>query len=575
MYSLKWVVKWLGKKKRILITAIVTGICSITLMGVEPFVFRRIIDDVIIGGDYDAMPALLALAMGVACAFLVLRYITNLLYEVASQHVVINLRRTLFDKILHQTVAFYRENTAGDLIILCTGDTDMVRHYVGWVIPRTFECSAMLIGGLVVFLSISPLYALCLFILTPISALLAYKMGKAIRPAHAKVREQRAKLSTIVTENINGNRVIKAFAREPFEIEKFEVENKEFRDSLIDANHIWLKYQPFMEYTAHALGIVNLIVGALMVISGNVTLGQMNIFFALAWALNEPMLTLGTIINDSQRFATSADKLRALQYGRIAVESPETAAEVIEPRGHVVLKDVTLKAGDTLLLDNINFEAQPGQTIGIMGPTGSGKTVLASLIPRLMDVSGGGVYIDGVNVKDYNLQELRRRIGMTTQDVFLFSDSVENNVAYGGPDTPMEAVEKAAETADAAGFVRKLPQRYDTIVGERGTGLSGGQKQRLSLARAILPDPIIMILDDTTSAVDMETEKSIQDKLSKMETKATKIIIAQRISSVKNANCIYIMEDGRILERGTHDELMELQGYYYETCKLQQPGEVK
>jgi len=575
MYSLKWVVKWLGKKKRILITAIVTGICSITLMGVEPFVFRRIIDDVIIGGDYDAMPALLALAMGVACAFLVLRYITNLLYEVASQHVVINLRRTLFDKILHQTVAFYRENTAGDLIILCTGDTDMVRHYVGWVIPRMFECSAMLIGGLVVFLSISPLYALCLFILTPISALLAYKMGKAIRPAHAKVREQRAKLSTIVTENINGNRVIKAFAREPFEIEKFEVENKEFRDSLIDANHIWLKYQPFMEYTAHALGIVNLIVGALMVISGNVTLGQMNIFFALAWALNEPMLTLGTIINDSQRFATSADKLRALQYGRIAVESPETAAEVIEPRGHVVLKDVTLKAGDTLLLDNINFEAQPGQTIGIMGPTGSGKTVLASLIPRLMDVSGGGVYIDGVNVKDYNLQELRRRIGMTTQDVFLFSDSVENNVAYGGPETPMEAVEKAAETADAAGFVRKLPQRYDTIVGERGTGLSGGQKQRLSLARAILPDPIIMILDDTTSAVDMETEKSIQDKLSKMETKATKIIIAQRISSVKNANCIYIMEDGRILERGTHDELMELQGYYYETCKLQQPGEVK
>ena len=574
MYSLKWVVKWLGKKRRILITAIVTGICSITLMGVEPFIFRRIIDNVLLGGDYDALPALLARAMGIACAFLVLRYITNLLYETASQHVVINLRRTLFDKILHQTVAYYREHTAGDLIILCTGDTDMVRHYVCWVIPKAFECSAMLIGVLIVFLSISPLYALCLFILTPVSALLAFRLGRAIRPAHARIREQRAKLSTVVNENINGNRVIKAFAREQFEIDKFEIENKEFRDANIDANRIWLRHQPLMDYMAHALGIINLIVGALMVINGKVTLGQMNIFFALAWALNEPMLTLGTIINDSQRFATSAEKLMALQFGRIAVESPLNAAEMNEPRGHVVMKEVSLYAGNTLLLENINFEAQPGRTIGVMGPTGSGKTVLASLIPRLVDVSGGGVFVDGVNVKEYNLRELRRRIGMTTQDVFLFSDSVENNVAYGGPDAPMEAVERAADAADAAEFVRKLPQGYNTIVGERGTGLSGGQKQRLSLARAILPDPAILILDYTTRAVDMETEEAIQNKLSNMETKATRIIIAQRVSSVKDADCIYIMEDGRIQEQGTHDELVKLRGYYYETCKLQQPGEV-
>jgi len=574
MYSIKWVVKWLGKKRRILIAAVLTGLCSISLMGIEPFVFRRIIDDVILGGDYDGLPPLIARALCIAGAYLILRYITNLLCETASQHVVVNLRRTLFDKILHQTVAYYRENTAGDLIILCTGDADLVRHFVCWVIPRSIESVAMLIGVLIVFTSINVLYALCLFVLTPISALLAYRMGKVIRPAHARIRAQRAKLSTVVNENINGNRVIKAFAREPFEIEKFEAENEEFRAAQVDANRLWLRYQPFMEYMAHAIGIVNLIVGALMVVNGRITLGQMNIFFALAWALNDPMLTLGTIINDTQRFVSSAEKLMALQFGRIAVESPPVAARTGEPRGYVEMKGVSLLTGETLLLDNIDFEARPGQTIGIMGPTGSGKTILASLIPRLMDVTGGGVYIDGVNVRDYDLQALRSRIGMTTQDVFLFSDSVENNVAYGGPEAPMASVERAADTADAAGFVGKLPQGYDTIVGERGTGLSGGQKQRLSLARAILPDPSVLILDDTTSAVDMETEQIIQHKLSNMETKATKIIIAQRVSSVKNADRIYIMEDGRILEQGTHEELVGLRGYYYETCKLQQPGEV-
>ena len=574
MIALKWAVGWLGRKRWILIAAILTGISSMVLMAIEPFLFRVIIDDAIVGGNYDILFPMLLRVLAVAAGYLCLRYVTNILCETASQCVVVNLRRELFGKILHQTALFHRENAVGDLITLCTGDTDMVRHFVCWVIPRSIECSGMLAGALVIFMLINIKYALCLFILTPISALIAYRLGKTILPAHTRVREQRERLSTVVNENISGNRVIKAFAREPFEIDKFEKANDAFKDAQVDANYIWLKYQPYMEFIAGALGVVNLIVGAFLVIRGEITLGQMNIFFSLAWALNEPMLTLGTIINDAQRFASSAEKLMSLQYSRVDIESPASPGAASERRGKIEIRNATLRAGGATLLEDIDFTAMPGQTIGIMGPTGSGKTVLAGLIPRLMDVSEGEVLIDGINVKDYDLTELRREIGVATQDVFMFSDTVENNVAYGNPEAPLSDVENAVDTADAAGFVRKLTQGYDTIVGERGTGLSGGQKQRLSLARALLPKPSILILDDTVSAVDMETEKEIQRKLAELGTHETRIVIAQRVSLVRNADCIYILENGRITEKGTHEELLKLGGYYCQTHSLQQPGEV-
>jgi len=279
---------------------------------------------------------------------------------------------------------------------------------------------------------------------------------------------------------------------------------------------------------------------------------------------------MGMLINDTQRFFASAEKLMEIHYSRNDVQSPEEPVDHPQISGDISLKNVSVRIDNIDILKDINIEIKAGSTVGFMGPTGSGKTVLASLIPRFMDVTRGAVLIDGVNTEHYVLEDLRKSIGMTMQDVFLFSASVEDNIVYGDPAASEERIIRSATAADADGFVKKLSDGYDTIVGERGTGLSGGQKQRISLARAILPQPTILILDDTTSAVDMETETEIQKQLKNLPYEITTIIIAQRVSSIHHADRIFIMEDGCVSEEGTHEELLEKKGYYHKTWLLQQ-----
>ena len=304
-------------------------------------------------------------------------------------------------------------------------------------------------------------------------------------------------------------------------------------------------------------------------ISGRITFGTFAMFNGLTWTLVDPMRMLGMHLNDLQRFFASSNKIIELYYAKSTITTrPDAVKPKGRVKGEVKFQDVSLKLHGTEVLKHVNLDIHPGETVAVMGPTGSGKTSLVNMIPRFTDASSGKVLVDGTPVRMYDLKSLRSSIGIATQDVFLFSDSVDGNIAYGDSKMPEEEVKRFAKMADVD-FAEKLAEGFDTVIGERGTGLSGGQKQRIALARALAVRPSILILDDTTSAVDLETEKYIQEQLANLDFPCTKIIVAQRISTTKRADKIVILEDGRVTQVGTHQELSQAPGYYREVFLLQ------
>ena len=412
-------------------------------------------------------------------------------------------------------------------------------------------------------------FALCLLAATPIIFVFTKAFAKRVRPLHIHQRECLSKLNTAAQENIAGNRVVKAFAREDYEIDRFDEKNQVFREANKKSVMMWLKFAPYIDGLSQALSVTVLLVGGLFLIQGRISIGTFTLFNSLTWTLSNPMRMLGFLVNDLQRFFASAAKVVELYYARSTIVTRSDAVKKEERvEGAIRFDHVDLKLGGTQILKDIDLDIKPGETIAIMGPTGSGKTSLVNLIPRLTDVSAGEIRVDGIPVGMYDLKKLRGSIGIATQDVFLFSDSVDGNIAYGDPEMSEEEVQRFAKAA-CVDFAAKLPDGFDTVIGERGTGLSGGQKQRIALARALAVKPSILILDDTTSAVDMETEKYIQEQLANLEFTCTKVIVAQRISTTKRADRVVIIENGRISDIGTHEELISRPGYYREVYELQ------
>jgi len=528
----------------------------------NPFIVGQIVRVVFQDGNHGALGGFIAVLILSAALRSILRYVGQIYsMETVSQNVVYNLRRDIYIRIHNQSFSFFDQNRVGDIMARMTGDMDAIRHFISFVIYMVVENGVIFFVGLFLMFSVSFPLTLAMVFVAPLIGFLAIRQSKTIKPYFAQIREQFAKLNSVCQENISGNRVVKAFTREDHEIEKFTVENQAFYDANVNSFKVWGKFLPVQDFLAGVLNVVLIVVGGLMVINDQLEMWQLITINGYLWAITNPMRLVGWLVNDIQRFFVSLDKIYLMVRMGISVKNPENPVSN-EIKGSIEFKNVDFKYDDTHVLKNISFKAEAGQTIGIVGPTGAGKTTLTALMCRYHDTTNGDVLIDGINVKDYDLRSLRGGIASAMQDVFLFSDTIEGNVAYGVPDAPLEELFAAAEAADAHGFILKTSDGYDTIVGERGVGLSGGQKQRLSLARALAANPSILILDDTTSAVDMETEHEIQTALREKYQDMTKIIIAHRISSVRHSDLILVLVDGELIESGTHEQLISEKGYY-------------
>ena len=579
MFQLRWL--WVNmKESRVAyIFALMLSIVCNGLFVASPYFQSRIIDTFITGSNAaenlrdhrDLLLWLIAGMIGFTLLRTSLQYACNMFYERASQGMIYKVRTHLFRKIENQDMDFYDRYRTGDLMTRLTGDLDMVRHMVSWVIKGCVESIALFLASMIYFFTIDWRTALCILAMTPAIFFVTRAFSKHAGPAYRSVRETSSALNTAAQENISGNRVVKAFATEDIEIEKFRKRDEEYRRSNIKAAMVWLRYQPFIDIAAGSLGVILLICGGYFMICRHLTMGQYVAISGLLWAVSNPMRNMGNYVNDFHRFMASASKVIEIYYEAPRIIDREDAEENKEKlHGDIEFKNVTFSIGDNKILDNISFRINAGETVVIMGETGSGKTSLVNLIPRFFDCDKGEVLVDGKNVRMHKLHTLRSSIGIATQDVLLYSDTIDSNIAYGDSDMEEAYVKRCAELSAAGEFIEKLPDKYETIVGERGVGLSGGQKQRISLARAIAIKPAVLILDDTTSAVDMETEHFIQQSLSGgLDFECTKIIIAQRISSSKNADKIIILKDGRITDIGTHAELIKHEGYYKQIYDLQ------
>ena len=554
--------------------AVSSLLIAVSLDLMSPQFTKHIVDDVIVGGDIPKLKWLLLGILGIGVGRCIFQYVKEYMFDYLGSTIASDMRKNLFRHIQSLSAEFFDRTGTGELMARVKEDVDKIWDGISFVSMLLIEVTVHTIIILFWMYRLDWRLALIPTLSMGICGAIAIVMEKKLGAVYEAISEENAALNTVAEENLAGVRTVKAFAREKYEIGKFLSHNKRYYDLNMQQSKVFVKYDPYFSLVTKVLPLITVMSGGYFVIHGEMTLGSLSAFLEYSNNIVWPMEMLGWLTNSASSAIASNRKIQKIYQEKPAVTEKARPVTKGQIAGKIEFSNVSFhKADGYEILKDVNFTVMPGKTVGIMGATGAGKSSIVYLLQRLYDVTGGSVKVDDTDVRDLSLKQLRSSISVVMQDVFLFSDSISENVKLGKRDSiDPETVRKAAADARANSFIERMDQKYDTVIGERGVGLSGGQKQRISIARALAKKNPILVLDDSTSALDMETEHLIQETLETLKD-TTKIIIAHRISAVKKADEIIVLDAGQVKERGTHESLIAQKGLYYETY-LAQYGDI-
>lgn len=560
------------EKLHYLILSIVCLAAATAVGLITPNLLRKLIDEVIVPLKFTEVPVLAITVLVVVIIKACLQFAHGFFGGRLGNFLAYRLRNACYEKLQFLSFRYYDTAKTGDLMSRLTGDLEAIRLFIGFGFAQLLNVFFMVLFGSIMMFSINWQLTLVTLVTMPFLAIVALKFEGKIHPAFQEMRLALSSLTTAVQENVTGVRTVKSFAREAHEVEKFSHRNERYKENQIFAAVLWSKFFPAMELLASISIAILLGVGGTLVIHEKITLGELVAFFSLIWYIIGPVWGLGFHINNYTQSKASGERVLEVLNQKVDVKDADNARELAhdDVQGDVAFNHVTFAYGNKMpAVTDIDFEAKAGSVIGFLGGTGSGKSTVIQLLMRAYDVNKGSITLDGVDIREYSVRSLRSQIATVFQETFLFSSSIRNNIAYGMKKVSMEEIIRAAQLAKAHDFIMEMPEGYDTVVGERGMGLSGGQKQRIAIARALLKNPRILILDDATSAVDMETEHEIQLGFQEVMRGRTTLIIAHRISSLRHADQIIVLDEGHVQQRGTHEELIAVPGQYQDVYRIQ------
>lgn len=561
---MKRILKYVSKYKG---TVIIGTMCMLIVIGVDlflPYLQQVFIDSGLMKGNQNVIVSVLVWIGIITVIKAMLGYGKEFLYDVLSSWVHQDIKNDLFAHIQTLEFEYFDNMNTGELMSRIGEDAENIWQTIGYGMRLFIEnIIYFVISTIILFVLNYKLALACFIVMIPIG-FIGIKLENKFGKTYSKISDQTAEINTIAQEDIAGIKLVKAFSREKYEINKFLKMNKVYYDLNMEQAKIIGDYFPPIEFLTNIALVIMIVLGGFLVMDGEVSIGILVAFNGYIWNLIWPMRMLGELTDLLSRTVSSANKIFAIMDKDPSIKTKENFKDVKNIKGNIKFEGVNFKYDDKLVLKNINLDIKAGSTVAIMGATGAGKSSLINLIGRYYDTCKGSIKIDGIDIKEYNLEFLRKNMAIVPQETFLFSKTILNNIKFSNENASFEEIKEASKLACANEFIEGLELGYNTEIGERGIGLSGGQKQRIAIARSLVRKAKILILDDSTSALDMETEHELLKNLSNRKHESTTFIIAHRISAVKNADLIIYLEDGQIKESGTHDELLKKKGRYYD-----------